>query len=230
MFVRYSITAASEELSTRFAVDVPGGYAPRYNAAPTHLLPVITNDSQKGVSFFYWGSPPVMANKKPLGEKIINMKAEMLSEKQVAMKKLKERRCIIPADGFFEWKRTGKKTSIPYRFTLKDKNLFAMAGVWEEFDDQHGEMFHTFSVITTPANASVSAIGERMPVILQPEYEKRWLEGDDEQSMMAQLVPFAGQLDHYSVSSGVNSPDRNDKFIVQPAPPADQFGNLSLFD
>lgn len=171
-----------------------------------------------------------MANQKPLGEKIINTKAEIFAEKQVAMKKLRERRCLIPADGFYTWKRTGKKTSIPYRFTLKDKSLFAMAGVWEEYDDAHGEMFHTFSVITTEGNATVSAFDERMPVILETENEKRWLGGGDEHFLTAQLVPYRENFEYYSVSSRVNFPEKNDRLVILPAPPADQFGNLSLFD
>jgi len=230
MFARYSISATLEDLGTRFSVDVPPGYVPQYNAAPTHLLPVITNDSRKGISFFYWGAPPIMANKKQLGEKIINTKAEILAERQVALKKVKERRCLVPADGFYAWKRTGKKTSIPYRFTMKDKSLFALAGLWEEFDNEHGEMFHTFSIITTASNPSVAAIDERMPAILLLENEGRWLEGEDEHFLISQLVPYPDSLEYYSVSSRVNFPERNDKMVISPAPPADQFGNLSLFD
>ncbi len=230
MFIRYSLTATADDISQRFAVEVPKGYEPQYNAAPTHLLPVITDDSQKGLSFFYWGTTPLMANKKSLGEKIINTKAESIGEKQVARKKLKERRCLIPADGFYEWKRTGKRTSIPYRLTLQDKSIFAMAGLWEEYDDEHGEMFHTFTVITTPANKTVSVIAERMPLVLPAEIEKNWLDGIDEQSLISLLQPYPGVLDFYSVSSRINFPERNDRLVILPAPPADQFGNLELFD
>lgn len=230
MFTRYSITAPAEELAKRFGVDVPKGYQACYNAAPTHLLPLITQDSQHGVSFFYWGAPPSWANKKPLAEKIINTRLEAIPEKTVLKKKLKEKRCLIPADGFFEWKRAGKKTNIPYRFTLKDKSIFALAGLWEEYDNEEGEMFHTFSIITTLANDHVISVSERMPLILNPEHEQSWLNSTDEPELLAMLQAATPVLDHYSVSPRVNSPEHNDKFVIMHAPPSDEFGNLTLFD
>jgi putative SOS response-associated peptidase YedK len=230
MFSRYSIIAPAEDLAKRFSVDVPEGYQPQYNAAPTHLLPLITQDSQKGLSFFYWGAPPSWANKKPLGEKIINTRLEIIPEKSVIRKKLREHRCLVPADGFFEWKRAGKKTNIPYRFTMKDKSIFALAGIWEEYDNEQGEMFHTFSILTSPANEHVATISERMPLILQPSHEQAWLNAQDEQELLSMLRAASPVLDHYSVSPRVNSPDRNDRFVIMPAPPSDEFGNLTLFD
>jgi putative SOS response-associated peptidase YedK len=230
MFSRYSIFAGAEEITKRFSADVPEGYQVHYNAAPTHLLPVITQDSQRGLSFFYWGTPPSWANKKMLGEKIINTRLEVIPEKSVIRKKLREKRCLIPADGFFEWKRAGKKTNIPYRFTLKDKLPFAMAGLWEEYDDEKGEMFHTFSVITTASNEFVAPISERMPVIINPTLESAWLNSDNEQELVSMLQSYSPVLDHYSVSPRVNSPDRNDRLVILPAPPSDEFGNLTLFD
>src|SRR4051812_25050033 len=155
MFIRYSLTCSSEDASQGFGVDVPAGYEPQYNAAPTHLLPIITQDSQKGFSFFYWGAPPSRANKKALGEKIINTRAELISEKPVLSKKIAHHRCIVPADGYYDWEKIGKKASIPYRFTLKNKGLFFIAGTWEEYEDENGETQHTFSVITTDPNPSV---------------------------------------------------------------------------
>ncbi len=230
MFIRYSIAANADEVARRFSVDVPEGYQPRYNAAPTHLLPVITQESQKGISFFYWGTPPSWANKKPLGEKIINTRIELLPEKSVLRKKLREKRCLIPADGFYEWKKVGKRTSIPYRFTLKDKSQFCMAGLWEEYEDVQDTMNHTFTVVTTGANESVAPISERMPVILHPDAEQAWLNSANESELLSLLQSFSGSLDYYSVSPRVNAPEYNDRLVMLPAPPADQFGNLTLFD
>jgi putative SOS response-associated peptidase YedK len=230
MFIRYSLTSLANEVSGRFSVDVPEGYQPHYNAAPTHLLPVITQDSPQGLSFFYWGAPPSWANKKPLGEKIINSRLELVAEKSVLKKKLREKRCLVPADGFYEWKRAGKRTNIPYRFTLKDKGLFSFAGLWEEYDDEQGEMFHTFTLITTDANESVLPVTDRMPVILNPSFEKAWLHSTDEEELLSIIKSPNPPLDFYSVSPLVNSTDRNDRLVILPAPPADQFGNLTLFD
>ncbi len=229
MFSRYTITAAADILANRFSVDVPEVYQPLFNAAPTHLLPVITQDSQKGLSFFYWGAPPSWANKKPLGEKIINTRSELLPDKSVLRKKLQENRCLIPADGFFEWKRSGKRANIPYRFTLKDQEIFSFAGLWEEYDDD-GEMIHTFTIITAEADESVLPISDRMPVILSPEAEQSWLNSHDMPELLGSLRLFKGRLEYYSVSPLVNSPDRNSRLVIMPAPPADQYGNLTLFD
>ncbi|NOT73837.1 MAG: SOS response-associated peptidase [Cyclobacteriaceae bacterium] len=230
MFIRYSLTGSRTEIANRFSVDIPEAYQPKYNAAPTHLLPVITQDSQEGVSFFYWGAPPSWANKKPLGEKIINSRLDLVAEKSVLLKKLREKRCLIPADGFYEWKRAGKKTSIPYRFTLKDKDMFAIAGLWEEYDDEKGEMHHTFTVITTEANSFVTPVTDRMPVIVSPEIGKMWLQSANEDELLSILKTPTPPLDFYSVSPSVNFPERNDRLIIMPAPASDQFGNLTLFD
>ncbi len=230
MFARYSLSAAPEAVADRFSVDVPKAYQPMFNAAPTHLLPVITNDSSSGLSFFYWGTSPLWANKKSVGEKIINARIETLEEKPVLRKKLRDHRCLIPADGFYAWKRTGKKTSIPYRFVTQDKEMFSMAGLWEEYEDESNEIHHTFLVITRPADSNVSMIDERMPVILDPKNEREWIAEADEPFLMTQLKAYHPPLEHYSVSSLVNQTDRNSRLIIMPAPAADQFGNLSLFD
>jgi putative SOS response-associated peptidase YedK len=230
MFVRYSIAASSPEIADKFTVDVPPGYKPIYNAAPTHLLPVVTQDSQQGVSFFYWGAPPSWANKKPLGEKIINTRSEQIPEKSVLRKKLVDKRCLVLADGFYAWKKIGKKTSVPYRFTLKDRAPFCMAGLWEEYDDAQDNINHTFSVITTAPTEETASICERLPVILDTGSQKKWLNATDESGLVSLLRPYAGILEYYTVSPRINSPEQNDKLLIMPAPGADQFGNLTLFD
>jgi len=230
MIIRYSLTATADMVARRFLADVPEGYTSQFNAAPSHLLPIITQDSPQGISFFYWGGPPSLANKKPLGEKIINTKSELIAEKSVLQKKLIEKRCIIPADGFYQWKKAGKKTTIPYRFTLKDKDLFSIAGLWEEYEDEAGKAFHTFTMITTEANASVLPVAERMPLILNPTHEKQWLETYKMDVLFEILKNTQPSLDFYSVSPMVNNPDKNDRLVIIPAPASDQFGNLTLFD
>jgi len=230
MISRYSLSAAAAVVSSRFSVDATEAYAPRYNAAPTQLLPVITQESPMGLSFFYWGAQPVWANQKPLGERLINTRSEVIAEKTGLKKKLRSHRLIVPADGFYLWRRIGKKSSVPYRFTLPDKSPFAIPGLWEEYDDEHGTSHHTFTIITTAANESVAPFSERMPAILQPPVEKDWLQLSDEAALMLMLTPSPVAFDHYSVSSIVNSPERNDSRVIQPSPAADQFGNLTLFD
>lgn len=230
MITRYSLTATADVLQAKYKAEVPERYKPIYNAAPTHLLPVITHDSQKGFSFFYWGAPPEWARNKALGEKIINVRTETLAEKTALRKKLLAHRCIVPADGFYEWKRIGKKTNIPYRFTLADKELFAIAGMWEEYENEAGETNHTFTILTFPASAADSAIAARIPFVLSPESVHGWLNASQEDVIMKILSNPVTGFEHYSVSSLINSPDRNDKLAIMPSPPADQYGNLTLFD
>src|SRR3982751_3893511 len=110
MIERYSITASADLLHKRFGVDVPDFYKPSFNASPTHLLPVITHESPLGISLFYWGEIPKWAKNKTPGEKIINARIESLTEKTALKKAMMRTRCIIPADGFYAWKKVGKKT------------------------------------------------------------------------------------------------------------------------
>lgn len=230
MISRYSLTVETEALSQRFNADPTPAYEPIYNAAPTQLLPVMTQESPNGMSYFYWGAPPAWANKKPLGERLINTLAEVITEKPAAKKKLRAQRCLIPADGFFLWRRIGKKASVPYRFTLPDKSLFAMAGFWEEYEDENNVPHHTFSVITRPSIESVVDFSERMPVIIPPDDEHAWLSSADEKQLVELVTQHNQPMIHYSVSTLVNNPGRNDKRVILPAPAADQFGNLTLFD
>ncbi|MBX7126303.1 MAG: SOS response-associated peptidase [Cyclobacteriaceae bacterium] len=232
MFNRYSIAAKSEDVGIRFNVDVPAYYKPRYNAAPTHLLPVITQQTPVGVSLFYWGLSPEWAKNKTLGERAINVRVETIPEKGIYRKALMQRRCLMPATGLFVWKKIGKKTVVPYRVVLKNMPLFSMPGFWEEFEDEAGDSIQTFTVITRAANEPFTDFGERMPVIFTPAQEKIWLAPDAAEESLLPLLSFelnAAEYDLYSVSPAVNSPSYESELVIRPAPPADQFGNLTLF-
>lgn len=231
MVDRYSLTTPAKNISDRFSVEVPDFYKPRYNAAPTQLLPVITNSGKEGLSWFYWGRPPQFARDKNLSEKIINLSVETLQDKPVLKKTFIQHRCILPADGFYGWKKVGKKTSIPYRFTVRDQEVFSLAGVWEEFEDEGGELVHTFTMMTTPANQLVATIMERMPVILNKEEEEIWLSSSRETAIFDTLKTYpAAKMDLYTVSAGIADPKNDFPSIILPAPAADQHGNLTLFD
>lgn len=232
MVERYSITATLPKLAERFSVDVPEGYAPRYNASPSQLLPVITTDSPEGVSFFYWGIAPAWAKNKSISERIINLRTDQLSERPIALKTLKKRRCLIPADGFYGWKKIGKKTIIPYRFTLKSKALFSFPGVWEEYDDDEGNFFHTFTIITVKANQMVASTSETMPVIFNKASEKIWLDKNSGESDLINLLLTVkdDEMDNYTISPQIYLTTNDRPTLILPAPPSDQFGNLTLFD
>lgn len=232
MFDRYSLTASASSVAERFSVEVPEFYKPRYNAAPSQLLPVVTSSGRQGLSWFYWGRPPQFAHNKNLGEKIINLPVETLQEKPVLKKALIQHRCIIPADGLYGWKKVGKKTSIPHRFTVTDQEIFSLAGLWEEFEDEDGTVLHTFTLITTLANELVSATTERMPVIFDRSREDIWLSGNTaEAELLGMLVSYpASKMSVYTVSPGISNPKNDYPSIIIPAPASDQHGNLTLFD
>ncbi len=231
MIERYSVTVPSKKIAQRFSVDVPEFYSPRYNAAPTQLLPVITSTDSQGLSLFYWGRPPQWARNKSLSERLINLHLETLLERPILKKVLMKFRCIVPADGFYAWKKLGKKTAIPYRF-VTDHDIFSFAGLWEEFEDEGGAMVHTFTIITTAANETVNRITDRMPVILDKQRETIWLNQQaSEADVVAQLTSYStDKISLYPVSPRINEIKVDVPSLIIPTPPADQHGNLTLFD
>jgi putative SOS response-associated peptidase YedK len=232
MIDRYSIAAPKAKIHERFHSEVLDNYVPNYNASPTQLLPVIMHTSPQGLSTFYWGNVPKWSKNKALSEKIINIHAETIPEKSAWRRGLMKYRCLIPADGFYAWKKVGKKTIVPYRFVLTDTDLFSFAGIWEEFEDEDGTELHTFSIITTPANELVSSVQERMPAILTSAAEKIWMDKDSgESALLNVLIPYpADKMNYYPVSPRILDSSVNVPSLIIPTPPADQFGNLTLFD
>lgn len=228
---RYSLSKSKIELEERFQAEMLPDFQPRYNIAPTQLVPVITSQSPKGFSFFYWGITPDFGKNKPVAQKLINARAELVNDKISFKSSFEKRRCLIPADGFYEWKKLGKKTKIPYRFTLKEDELFAFAGIWEEYETVSGEIQHTFLILTTSPNEIVSEIHDRMPVILNRQMEKKWLDNyTSESELLAMLQPYpSDQMLSYTVSPLVNSVQNDVPSIIRKTSPADQHGNYTLF-
>ncbi|GMQ29788.1 SOS response-associated peptidase [Algoriphagus confluentis] len=228
---RYSLSKSKIDLEERFQAEMLSDFKPRYNIAPTQLVPVITSDSPKGFSFFYWGITPDFGQNKPVAQKLINAKAETVHEKVSFKSSFQSRRCLVPADGFFEWKKLGKKTKIPYRFTLRDESLFSFAGIWEEYEGLNGEIQHTFLILTTTPNSVVEEVHDRMPVILSRENEKKWLDKySNETELLALLKPASPDLmQSYTVSPLVNSVQNDSPGIIRRTSPMDQHGNYTLF-
>ncbi|SFB25170.1 SOS response-associated peptidase [Algoriphagus aquimarinus] len=228
---RYSLSKSKEELEERFQAEMFTDLKPRYNIAPTQLVPVITSQSPKGFSYFYWGITPEFGKNRPVAQKLINAKAETVNEKISFKTAFRQRRCIIPADGFYEWKRLGKKTSVPYRFTLREDELFSFAGIWEEYESVNGETQHTFLILTTTPNKVVSEIHDRMPVILDRDAEKKWLDKyTEEEDLLSLLKPYsADSMMGFTVSPLVNSVQNDSPAIIRKTSPMDQHGNYTLF-
>lgn len=231
MIDRYTLIATPDRLAERFNAENTEPHRPQYNAGPGRLLPVILQHSPQGISYFYWGAPPAQGKNKSLAEKIINLRAESIGDKPVFQKKLRHYRCLIPADGFFVWKQIGKKTATPYRVVRTDKSLFSIAGVWEEYQQEDGEHVHTFTMITTPTGDELHRIAERMPAVLTLEMEKTWMDREADQALLLSLLqPAPLSWESYTVSPRITSTEANEASLILPAPAANQFGNLTLFD
>ena len=183
----------------------------RYNAAPSQALPVVTNQQPNSLQFFYWGLQPFWAKDAKAIKRSINARSETLTEKPMFRSLLKRKRCLVPADGFFEWQKTDEG-KVPHRIMLKNEELFTFAGLWDEWTDKEtGEVLHTYCIITTDANELVRPIHDRMPVILSPEAEELWLdENEPEEGLISLLVPYkADEMKSFAVSPLVNSPENN---------------------
>ncbi len=213
---RFQLSVKGKQISERFNVEVfDEFYKPNYNCAPSQKLPVITNTEQNKLSYYKWGLVPFWAKDPKIGYKLINARAETILEKPSFNNALKNRRCLVPANGFYEWKKDKNKT--PYRIFLKTENIFSMAGIWETWNDAENRPMHTFSIITTEANELIESIHNRMPVILSPEDENNWLNNEDVQSLQKLLIPFDSlKMTTYTVSNKVNSPKNKTEEIILP--------------
>jgi len=233
MLERYSISTSTEDLSERFeGIEITSGYKPRYNAAPSQLLPVITNENPNGFSFFYWGTAPRWSGRRAISRKLINAEKEEIVEKPTYLKALENNRCLIPADGFYGWKTVGKKSRIPHRFILSESQPFFMAGLWEEYQDESEELIHTFAIITTTANELIAPVSTTMPAILTDQQAKNWLsQHNSRESLLNMLVSFpSDQMGTYTVSPMIDSQQLDLPTMIKPAAPVDQYGNYTLFN
>ncbi|MGG3467118.1 SOS response-associated peptidase [Neobacillus pocheonensis] len=219
---RFTLTASMEEIIERFLIDSfleEEAFSPSYNIAPSQSVLAVINDGKSNrMGFLKWGLIPPWAKDMSIANKMINARAETLSEKPSFRNAFKKKRCLIIADSFYEWKRQEDKTKTPMRIKLKNEELFAMAGLWEQWKSPEGKSIFSCSVITTNPNELMADIHDRMPVILKPENEKTWLDPSisDVHFLNQLLVPFDKNLmEAYEVSALVNSPKNNSVELIQ---------------
>lgn len=216
---RYTLYTKAEALEERFhAQPEMGLYTPTYNAAPSQALSVILNDDPGLIVRADWGFVPQWADGREGVKALINARGEGVADKPFFRSAFKSNRCLVLADGFYEWRRS-KRGKVPYRIALKTKEPFAFAGLWSRVHDAEGNLHSTFCIITTEANELVEKIHDRMPVILAKEDEDDWLNpqlGLDEAKAMLSPYPVQGMV-AYEVSLMVNSPKYNKEDLVWPA-------------
>lgn len=218
---RYSLTSPPEVMRRLFGLTTTPNYPARYNIAPTQLVPVVrraevAGDAVPEFAFLRWGLVPGWASDLSIGARMINARAETVREKPAYRAAYRQRRCLVPADGFYEWKAEGKAKQ-PVRITLDNGELFAFAGLWEHWKGPEGPVA-SFTIITTVAATSIAAIHERMPVILDPTYHGRWLDPRAEPDALdALLRPFpSDRLKATPVSTRVNSVKNDDEACLAP--------------
>lgn len=214
---RYSFAPDLEIVNEHYNIVAnPADVAANYNAAPTQLLPVITNEAPQQLSLLRWGLVPSWAKDAAIGNKLINARADSVDTKPSFRNAFKSRRCLVPADAFYEWKQAaGCMTKIPYRIRIKEQLLFSMAGIWEQWENPAGGLLQSFAIITTSANKLLAELHNRMPVILSPETEQLWLSDIENKQLLSLLQPFdAKAMEAYPVSSRLNSPRNNSKELT----------------
>jgi putative SOS response-associated peptidase YedK len=217
---RFTLTVDPDELQQQFglAQPPPADLAPRYNIAPTQAVAVVANEPERKLELFQWGLIPSWAKDPKIGNKLINARAETLAEKPAFRAALKRRRCLVVADGFYEWKKLdGRKQ--PMYITLKDGRPFAFAGLWEVWRSPEDKLIKTCTIITTEPNALLEDIHNRMPAILAPADYDLWLAPGDLAAEAARplLRPYdAALMRAVPVSNRVNSPGADSPELVRP--------------
>lgn len=221
---RFQLSVKGKEISERFNTEVFDElHKPSFNCAPGQILPVITNLAPHRISLMLWGLVPSWSKSPSTGSKNFNCRSESIDEKPSFREPFSRQRCLVPANGYYEWKAGALKQA--YRFCLKDEALFAMAGIWDIWKSPDGGLLHSFSIITTEANELTAGIHHRMPLILPVEMETRWLYSTDYKQLIPLLKPFpASQMDYYPVSGKVNSVANDGEALIHKMP-----GQMDLF-
>jgi putative SOS response-associated peptidase YedK len=221
---RFIITTAATALRDLFGTrNALPNFRPRYNAAPTDQLPIILRDRDTGerhLNVLRWGLIPFWARDAKIGYSTINAKAETVAEKPAFREAFNSRRCLVPADGFYEWHKVGAKAKQPYRISMRDGATFAFAGLWERWNDRaSGELVRSFTIVTTTPNAICAPIHDRMPVILEPSSYGQWLgdEPADAVRLLMMLRPYpAERMTAYPVSARVGNVRNDDAALIEP--------------
>ena len=217
---RFTLTADQDSFEDRFSLTgFDLGWVPSFNIAPTQEVLAVTNDgSENRPELMRWGLVPSWAKDPKIGNRMINARSETLTEKPSFRTAFKRRRCLIPADGFYEWKREGKAKK-PMLITANPGGLFAFAGLWETWKQPDDCWLLTCVIITTSANEFMTSIHDRMPVILPRESEALWLDPEEQDTAMLSelLLPYdPDRMEGYEVSTLVNSPRNNFPEVIEP--------------
>ena len=218
---RFSLTADVNALQETFPwVYIPPEITPRYNIAPTQPVAVLPNDGKNKLDFYNWGLIPSWAKDPQIGSRMINARAETLAEKPAFRAAFRRRRCLVLADGFYEWQQQpNSKAKVPMYIQLSSAKPFGFAGLWEAWNSTDGSTILSCTIITTEPNSLMRSIHNRMPVILPEDAYQTWLEpGEQDPVMLSNLLrPYPSELmSTFPVSTLVNSPSNDVPQVIQP--------------
>jgi putative SOS response-associated peptidase YedK len=221
MCARYTITTPSEVIAKAFDLPAAPALVPRFNAAPSQLVPVVglkPDGKTRGLALLKWGFVPRWAADPDGGPKPVNAKAETVAMKAPFKDSFRDRRCLIPADGFYEWRAEGGR-KVAHHFHLKGGGLFAFAGLWDAWQAEGHDPLRTCVVITVPPNEVVRPFHDRMPAILLPGQYDLWLHGDTPTvELLRALAPLpAEQLEEVRVGPAVNNVANDGPECLAPA-------------
>ncbi len=226
---RYTQTCKPDEIKQLLDFDGDDRLLrPRYNLAPSQEAPVII--AGQHLKSMRWGLVPFWAKDEKIGHRMINARTETIAEKPAFKKLLTHRRCLVLADGFYEWQKSGRSKQ-PFYFRLRTKAPFAFAGLWDRWHGSEGRELATFTILTTSANEVLRPVHDRMPVMLSPEGCRTWLdlEGANADVLPPLWGPFpAAQMTGYPVSSRVNSPKDDQPGFVEPLASSETTAELDL--
>lgn len=215
---RYSLTSPLESMRQTFAIQGLPNLQARYNIAPTQTAPVIRRhpDGRLLMHEIQWGLIPSWARDSTGGAKLINARAETVADKPSFRAAFGRRRCLVPADGFYEWKKPEPKVREPWRITLKDQQVFAFAGLWERWQDATGARIDSYTIITTDAAPAIADIHHRMPVILNDADHAQWLDPAAAPDGLQALLRANTDARGYRVSPRVGKVQNDDADLIAP--------------
>ena len=216
---RFTITLDPADLQQELNLgDLPAEWKPRYNVAPTQNIPIVNDTQTRSVQMFRWGLIPSWAKDITIGERLINARSETLREKPSFRHAFANQRCLVLADGFFEWQQRNSKTpKVPMYFQLLEAKPFAFAGLWEYWEDAEHKGIHSCTIITCEPNTLVAQVHNRMPVILDKDTCWKWLEAKDLSKLQTMLAPYPAEKMHsYSVGRYVNNLAYDSVECIQP--------------
>jgi putative SOS response-associated peptidase YedK len=221
---RYSLATPAQQVAEHFGLAGVPELSPRYNIAPTQSVAIVRTSGDEAapiLEFRRWGLIPSWAKDPAIGSRMINARVETAAEKPAFRSAFRRRRCLVPADGFYEWKPHPKRRR-PHHVRLADGELFGLAGLFEAWKSSEGETIGSCTLLTTAANAALRALHDRMPILIDPEHYGGWLDPDlqDPEAILSLIQPSTSdRLRFHPVDFRVNNPRNDDVGCIEPTEP-----------